>query len=76
MERLNKELRRRERCIRIFPDENSCIRLLGSILQDYSEDWTCNRIYLTKPLIRIQENRLQLMAEKRNGKEKPKTCSA
>jgi len=76
LERLNEELRRRERCIRIFPDENSCIRLLGSILQGYSEDWTCNRIYLTKPLIRIQENRWQLMAEKRNDKEKPKTCSA
>lgn len=76
LERLNEELRRRERCIRIFPDENSCIRLLGSILQGYSEDWTSNRIYLTKPLIRIQENRWQTMAEKRIDKEKPKTCSA
>ncbi|MDP3113661.1 MAG: transposase [Candidatus Cloacimonadaceae bacterium] len=51
LERLNEELRRREKCIRIFPDENSCNRLIGAILQGYSEDWTCGKIYLTMPTI-------------------------
>jgi len=61
LERLNGEIRRRERCIRIFPDENSCIRLLGAILQDYSEEWTSNRVYFSKPLNRIEEHRLEMI---------------
>jgi len=56
LERLNGELRRRERSIRIFPNEKSCIRLFGAVLQEYSESWTSNRIYLSEPIARIQEN--------------------
>jgi transposase-like protein len=56
LERLNGELRRRERSIRIFPDEKSCIRLFGAVLQEYSESWTSNKIYLLEPMARIQEN--------------------
>jgi len=55
LERLNEELRRREKSIRIFPDEKSCMRLLGAILQGYSEDWTSGRIYLSEPLEKIRE---------------------
>ncbi len=56
LERLNEELRRREKCIRIFPNEMSCLRLFGAILQGYSEDWISGRLYLSKPLERIREN--------------------
>jgi len=56
LERLNEELRRREKCIRIFPDEKSCIRLLRTILQGYSEDWTSGKLYLSEPMERIKEN--------------------
>ena len=56
LERLNEELRRREKCIRIFPDEKSCIRLLGTILQGYSEDWISGKLYLSEPMERIREN--------------------
>ncbi|HNU62619.1 MAG TPA: transposase [Methanofastidiosum sp.] len=56
LERLNEELRGREKCIWIFPNEMSCLRLFGAILQGYSEDWISGRLYLSKPLERIREN--------------------
>jgi len=76
LERLNGEIRRRERCIRIFPDENSCIRLLGAILQDYSEEWTSNRVYFSKPLNRIEEHRLEMITVIPETGAMLKTCSA
>ena len=57
LERLNEELRRREKCIRIFPNEDSCLRLFGAILQGYSEDWTSGKLYLSEPLDRIRDHR-------------------
>lgn len=56
LERLNEELRRREKCIRIFPNEQSCLRLFGAILQGYSEDWISGKLYLSEPLQKIKEN--------------------
>jgi len=56
LERLNEELRRREKCIRIFPDKKSCLRLFGAILQGYSEDWISGKLYLSEPMERIREN--------------------
>lgn len=39
VERLNEELKRRSRVVRIFPNEQSCLRLLTAICQEISEDW-------------------------------------
>jgi len=38
LERLNQEVRRRERVIRIFPNTQSAFRLIGSILMDYDKE--------------------------------------
>lgn len=38
LERLNQEVRRRERVIRIFPNDQSAFRLIGAVLMDYDED--------------------------------------
>lgn len=38
-ERVNEEVRRREILIRVFPNEASAERLIGSILADISDDW-------------------------------------
>ncbi len=47
IERLNEEIRRRERVIRIFPNEESAIRLIGAILMDKDEEWTTtSRTYI------------------------------
>lgn len=46
LERLNQELRRRERVIRIFPNQESVIRLLGALLCEQSERWLSGRKWL------------------------------
>ena len=43
VERLNQEIRRRERAIRIFPIEASIIRLMSSLLIELDEKWHSGR---------------------------------
>lgn len=38
-ERLNEEIRRRERVIRIFPNDESALRLIGALLAEQNESW-------------------------------------
>lgn len=45
-ERLNEEIRRRERVIRIFPNRESALRLLGALLMEMDEKWSTGRRYL------------------------------
>lgn len=47
LERLIEEVRRRERVIRIFPNERSAWRLLGAFLVEMHEAWSTGRRYLT-----------------------------
>lgn len=46
IERLNEELRRREKKIRIFPNCKSMMILVASILQMYSDEWVTGRKYM------------------------------
>lgn len=45
MERLNAEIRRRERVIRIFPHEASALRLIGALLAEHHEVWSTGKRY-------------------------------
>lgn len=45
VERLNEEIRRRERVIRIFPNSDSALRLIGAILVEKHEEWSAGRRY-------------------------------
>ena len=47
MERVNKELKRRTKVVGAFPNEESLLRLAGSILMDINEEWVTGRKYLT-----------------------------
>ena len=47
-ESLNEEIRRRERVIRIFPNRDSIIRLLGALLLEIHEKWTTEPRYLDR----------------------------
>src|SRR5450756_316733 len=47
IERLNEESRRRERVIRIFPNETSMIRLMGSVLMEIHGKWLSVKKYFT-----------------------------
>ncbi len=46
LERLNQEIPRRERVIRIFPNVTSAIRLLGALLCEQNEAWISGRKWL------------------------------
>jgi len=40
LERLNREVRRRERVIQIFPNDQSAIRIIGAVLMGIDEEWS------------------------------------
>ena len=42
-ERLNEEIRRRERVIRIFPNDDSALRMFGALLAEQNELWQSRR---------------------------------
>lgn len=46
LENLNKQIRRRTRVVSIFPNKESCLRLISSILMEQSDDWESGRAYL------------------------------
>jgi hypothetical protein len=50
-ERLNEESRRRERVVRVFPNEPSAVRLIGALLAEKAEAWQ-ERIYLDMQEVR------------------------
>jgi transposase-like protein len=45
LERQNQELKRRTRVVRIFPNEQSCLRLVSALLMETSQEWM-GRLYL------------------------------
>jgi transposase-like protein len=47
MERLNKELKRRSKVVGAFPNNDSLLRLVVSILININEEWITSRRYLT-----------------------------
>jgi len=47
-ERMNEEIRRRQRVIRIFPKDESAVRLIGSLLADQYEAWRAGVRYFEK----------------------------
>ena len=47
LERICQEIRRRTRVARIFPNEESCLRLVSAVLMEISETWETGRTYLS-----------------------------
>ena len=51
LERLNREIKRRTRVVGIFPNEASLIRLVGAMLMERDEAWSCQ----TKPYLTLDK---------------------
>jgi len=47
LERVNKEVKRRTRVVGLFPNEESCLRLVSAVLMEISDDWQTGKTYLT-----------------------------
>lgn len=47
VERLNKELKRRTAVATLFPNEDSCLRLVSAVAMEISDEWETGRVYLT-----------------------------
>jgi putative transposase len=45
-ERLNQEIKRRSRVVRIFPNRQACLRLVTALCIEQSEEWETGRRYL------------------------------
>ena len=63
LERLNQEIKRRTRVVRIFPNREACLRLFTALAVEYSEDWMTGRRYLD--MRELEEHRC---AEEREAK--------
>ena len=49
IERMNQELKPRSRVVRIFPNEESCLRLLSAVALEMHEDWsTARRLFINE----------------------------
>jgi putative transposase len=46
LERLNQEIKRRTRVVRIFPNREACLRLVSALAVEQSEEWLTGRRYL------------------------------
>lgn len=46
LERINRELRRRTRVASIFPNTDSCLRLVSALLAELDDDWMTSKVYL------------------------------
>ncbi|MCH7820349.1 MAG: transposase, partial [Candidatus Marinimicrobia bacterium] len=55
LERLNQEIKRRTRVIRIFPNAESCLRLISALCIEQSEEWLTGKIYLDMNLFENEE---------------------
>lgn len=59
LERLNQELKRRTRVVRIFPNRASLLRLVTALAQEQSEEWVSGRRYLDMTLgLAIADDRM------------------
>jgi transposase-like protein len=56
-ERLNEEIRRRERVIRIFPNDASAIRLVGALLEEINENWSSRQYFDMTEYLEWREER-------------------
>ena len=62
LERLNEEIKRRPRVVRIFPNTESCLRLIRALCVETHETWLEDNRYLNMALLAEQKKELLRLA--------------
>jgi transposase-like protein len=55
LERLNQEIKRRTKVVRIFPNREACLRLVTALVVEQSEEWVTGRRYLNMEELLLTE---------------------
>jgi len=63
LERLNEEIKRRTHVVRIFPHEESCLRLVRALATEIHEDWIEATRYLNMTILKEHKKQLRLRGE-------------
>ena len=58
LERFNEEIRRRTRVIRIFPNDDACLRLICALCIEQNEEWLTGRRYMRMEPLYEGENEI------------------
>jgi transposase-like protein len=58
LERLNEEIRRRTCVVRIFPNAESCLRLVRALIVERHEAWLEDHRYLNMDLLKEHKNEM------------------
>jgi len=58
LERLSQEIKRRTRVVRIFPNEEACLRLISALCIEQNEEWLTGKRYLTMEELYEGENQI------------------
>ena len=62
LERLNEEIKRRTRVVRIFPTAASCLRLVRALCAETHEGWLEDHRYLNMEFLKEQKKELRTAA--------------
>ncbi len=68
LERLNQEIERRTRVVRIFPNGEACLRLVTALAVEQSEEWVTGRRYLDMRELDEQRREEELETEEVNNR--------
>jgi putative transposase len=53
IERLNREIKRRVKCVGIFPNDDAALRLVGAILIECNDKWSESKNYINKGTMKL-----------------------